>query len=174
MIVIAREELRINERIRAGEVRLIDEAGQLLGLVAMSQALNLAVEKGLDLVEISGQATPPVCKIMNYSKYRYEQEKKEKKARKSHKVIHVKEIKVRPKIGEHDLETKLRHSEEFLAEGDKVKITMMFRGREMAHMELGVSIMRRIEARFAATATIEQPPKVEGNNMFMLLGPAKK
>ncbi len=145
-----------------------------MGIVAFSQALNLAVEKGLDLVEISGQATPPVCKIMDYSKYRYEQERKEKKARKSHKVIHVKEIKVRPKIGEHDLETKLRHSEEFLTEGDKVKITMMFRGREMAHKELGISIMKKIEERFAATATIEQQPKMEGNNMFMLLGPAKK
>ncbi|MDD5491997.1 MAG: translation initiation factor IF-3 [bacterium] len=171
---MAREELRINERIRANEVRLIDEAGQPLGIVALSQAMNMAVERGLDLVEISGQSTPPVCKIMDYSKYRYEQEKKEKKARKSHKVIHVKEIKIRPKIGTHDLEVKLRHTEEFLAEGDKVKIAMMFRGREMAHMELGVGIMRKIEERFATTATIEQSPKMEGNTMFMLLGPAKK
>jgi translation initiation factor IF-3 len=153
---------------------LIDEAGQPLGIVVLSQALSMAVEKGFDLVEISGQSTPPVCKIMDYSKYRYEQEKKEKKARKSHKVIHIKEIKIRPKIGIHDLEVKLRHTEEFLAEGDKVKITMMFRGREMAHMDLGVGIMKKIEERFATTATIEQRPKMEGNTMFMLLGPAKK
>jgi translation initiation factor IF-3 len=145
-----------------------------MGIVALSQALSLAAEKGFDLVEISGQATPPVCKIMDYSKYRYELEKKEKKARKSHKVIHVKEIKIRPKIGAHDLDVKLRHSEEFLAEGDKVKISMMFRGREMAHMDLGVSIMKKIEERFVTTATIEQAPKMEGNTMFMLLGPAKK
>lgn len=174
MIYIVKEELRINERIRANEVRLIDEMGGALGIVSLSQALNLAVEKGLDLVEISGQSQPPVCKIMNYSKYRYEQVKKEKSSRKSHRTIHVKEIKIRPKIGEHDLEVKLRHVEEFLNEGDKVKITMMFRGREMAHLDLGVGIMRKIQERFGLTATIEQPARMEGNSMNMLLGPLKK
>ncbi len=145
-----------------------------MGIVPTSQALNLAIERGLDLVEVASQSQPPVCKIMNYSKYRYEQEKKDKKSRKSHHIIRVKEIKIRPKIGQHDLDVKLRHVEEFLAEGDKVKITIMFRGREMAHMDLGVSIMRGIEARFAATAVIEQQAKMEGNSMHLLLGPIKK
>jgi translation initiation factor IF-3 len=153
---------------------LIDEAGTAMGIVPTSQALNLAIERGLDLVEVASQSQPPVCKIMNYSKYRYEQEKKEKKSRKSHHIIHVKEIKIRPKIGHHDLDVKLRHVDEFLAEGDKVKITIMFRGREMAHMDLGVSIMRGIEARYASTAVVEQAAKMEGNSMHLLLGPIKK
>lgn len=163
----------MNERIRVPEVRLIDEIGNPMGIVPIGQALNLAMEKGLDLVEVSPQSQPPVCKIMDYSKYRYEQIKKEKASRKSQKTIHVKEIKIRPKIGEHDLEVKLRHLEEFIAEGDKVRVTIMFRGREMAHQDLGMGILKKIEERFATKVAIEQPAKMEGNNMAMLLGPLK-
>jgi translation initiation factor IF-3 len=173
VIFIGKDDLRINERIRVNEVRLIDEAGTAMGIVPTSQALNMAQERGFDLVEISAQATPPVCKIMNYSKYRYEQEKKDKQSRKSHKTVHVKEVKIRPKIGEHDLEVKLKHVVEFLAEGDKAKITIIFRGREMSHMDLGISIMKKIQERFSTQATIEQAPKMEGNSMHMLLGPLK-
>lgn len=164
-------EARINEKIRAAEVRLIDEDGTQLGVMATKDALQIAIDKDLDLVEVAPQAAPPVCRIMDYSKYRYEVKQKEKRARKHQSLIVIKEIKFRPKIEDHDFETKKRHVVRFLNHGAKVKVTIMFRGREMTHTELGRALLDRLAEDLIELAKIESMPKLDGRNMIMTLTP---
>jgi translation initiation factor IF-3 len=167
-------EPRINERIRAPRCRLIGIDGSQLGIFAMSDAQRIAEEQDLDLVEIAPLADPPVCRIMDYGKFKYEQTQKEKLARKHQTKVEIKEIKFRPKIDKHDYETKKRHVVRFLDAGAKVKVTIMFRGREMAHPELGLNILEKLAAELGETALIETAPKIEGRNMHMLIAPTKK
>lgn len=154
-------------------MRLIDEAGNQVGVVAIEDALDAAEEAGLDLVEISPNADPPVCKILDYGKYKYELQKKQNEARKKQKTIDVKEIKMRPNIDDHDYDVKLRSATRFLEEGDKVKVTMRFRGREMVHQNLGMDVLIRVrdELEESANAKVEQMPKMEGRQMIMVLAP---
>jgi translation initiation factor IF-3 len=168
-----RDPTRINERIRVPEVRLIDEEGQQVGIIPTEQALQRATEKDLDLVEVAPDARPPVARLLDYSKYRYEQEQKAKAARKHQQQINVREIKLRPKIATHDYETKKGHVERFLRQHDKVKVTIMFRGREQAHPERGRILLRRLYEDIEPLATIEQEPLQEGRNMSMLLAPSR-
>jgi len=161
--------VRINERIRVREIRVIDEEGQQLGIMPPPQAITLARQKGLDLVEISPTATPPVCRIMDYGRYQYLEQKRARQARKHQKVIEVKEIKFRPKVDEHDYQFKKKHIERFLEEGDKVKATIFFRGREMAHPEIGRRILERLVEDLADVATPETMPRMEGNQMHTIL-----
>jgi translation initiation factor IF-3 len=168
-----RDQTRINERIRVSEVRLIDEEGNQVGIVPTEQALQQATEKDLDLVEVAPDARPPVARLLDYSKYRYEQEQKAKAARKHQQQINVREIKLRPKIATHDYETKKGHVERFLRNQDKVKVTIMFRGREQAHPERGRTLLRRLYEDIEPLATIEQEPLQEGRNMSMLLAPVR-
>ncbi|SNZ07074.1 bacterial translation initiation factor 3 (bIF-3) [Persephonella hydrogeniphila] len=167
------QELRVNRQIRAKEVRLIDEKGQNLGVVPVEEALRIAEEKNLDLVEVSPNANPPVCKIMDYGKYKFEQKKKEKEAKKKQKakMQNVKEIKFRIKIEDHDYQTKVRHIREFIEEGDKVKVWIWFRGRENVHPELGEKLAQRIIEDLSDIAKVEKPPKKEGRNMLFTLVP---
>lgn len=167
------KELRINEEIRCKEVRLIDDAGEQLGVMAPRDAAKIAAEKNLDLVEIAPNANPPVCRIMDYGKYKYEQSKREKEAKKNQKVISVKEVKLRPNIEDHDFLTKAKNASKFLAAGDKVKVTIMFRGREITHPELGQELCERFAEELAGTAKVEKPAKVEGRNMIMILAPSR-
>jgi translation initiation factor IF-3 len=163
---------RINEAIRVREVRLIDENGQNLGVVPRLEALSKAIDAGLDLVEISPDATPPVAKIMDYGKFKYQEQKKAAEARKKQKVVEVKEIKMRPAIDDHDYETKLKAMRRFFEEGDKVKITLRFRGREMAHTDLGMQVLQRVKTDTEGVAKVEFEPKFEGRNqMIMILAP---
>ena len=168
-----RDPTRINERIRVPEVRLIDEEGNQVGIIPTDQALQQATEKDLDLVEVAPDARPPVARLLDYSKYRYEQEQKAKAARKHQQQINVREIKLRPKIATHDYETKKGHVERFLRNQDKVKVTIMFRGREQAHPERGRTLLRRLYEDIEDLAVIEQEPLQEGRNMSMLLAPAR-
>jgi translation initiation factor IF-3 len=168
-----RDPTRINERIRVSEVRLIDEEGRQVGIVPTAQAMERAAEKDLDLVEVAADARPPVARLLDYSKYRYEQEQKAKAARKHQQQINVREIKLRPKIAVHDYETKKGHVERFLRQHDKVKVTIMFRGREQAHPERGRQLLRRLYEDIEDLAVIEQEPLQEGRNMSMLLAPAR-
>jgi len=168
-----RDTTRINERIRVPEIRLIDETGQQVGIMRTQEALRLAQEKDLDLVEVAPDAKPPVCRILDYSKYRYEQLQKQKAARKHQQQITIREIKFRPKIAQGDYETKKGHVIRFLKRRDKVKITIMFRGREVTHPERGTQILDRLAEELAELATIEQRPNLDGRNMTMLLGPSK-
>lgn len=165
------KDLRINEEIRVKEVRLVSGDGEQLGIVPIKEALRMAQEKELDLVEVSANAKPPVCRIMDYGKYRYEQSKREKEARKKQRIISVKEIKLRPNIEDHDLDTKSKNIARFLKDGDKVKVTMMFRGREMAHSELGKQLLDKVAVEMQEIANIERHPKIEGRNMIMILAP---
>ncbi|MDC3121325.1 translation initiation factor IF-3 [bacterium] len=162
---------RVNENIICSEVRLIGSDGDNVGLVSPEKALELSEEAGLDLVEISPNASPPVCKIMDYGKYKYEQQKRESEARKNQKIIEVKEIKFRPGTDTHDYEVKMRSVTKFLEKGDKVKITMRFRGREMAHQELGRELLERVAADIEDYGKIENIPKMEGRQMTMMIGP---
>ncbi len=155
----------------AAEVRLIDQNGRNLGVVATDQALERAEGAGLDLVEISPGADPPVCKILDYGKFKYEDQKKTSEARKKQKTIEVKEIKMRPNIDQHDYDVKMRSIQRFLGEGDKVKVTMRFRGREMAHQELGLKVLDRVRDELDAIAKVEQFPKLEGRQMIMIVVP---
>ena len=164
---------RINERIRAPEIRLIGADGENVGVVSPDRALTLAEEAGLDLVEISPNATPPVCKIMDYGKFKYETQKKEAEARKNQKIIEIKEVKFRPGTDTHDYEVKMRSVLKFLEGGDKVKVTLRFRGREMAHQDLGRQLLERIAADVKDHGKIESMPKLEGRQMVMMIGPAK-
>ena len=161
--------MRINSRIRVREVRVVGEAGEQLGVLATPDALKRAEDAGLDLVEVAPTAVPPVCRIMDYSKYKYEQEKREKEARKKQKVVHLKEIRLSPKIGEHDYLFKLRNLEDFLKRGDKVKITMMFKGREMAHVDLGRKILDRLSSDISQVGEIEEPARQEGRFINMVI-----
>lgn len=157
--------------IRVPEIRLIDHEGENRGVVTPRDALQMAQDVGLDLVEISPNASPPVCKIMDFGKFKYEQQKKAAEARKKQKVIEVKEIKLRPNIDDHDYAVKLRNVRKFLEEGDKVKVTLRFRGREMAHQNLGMDLLKRVKADTEDVAKIEAMPKVEGRQMIMVMGP---
>ena len=164
---------RINERIRVPEVRLIEEDGQQVGIMRTQDALRRAQEKDLDLVEVAPEAKPPVCRILDYSKYKYEQAQKAKSARKHQQQINVREIKFRPKIAQHDYDTKKGHVMRFLKARDKVKVTIMFRGREMAHPERGEMILNRLAEDLQELAIVEQRPQQDGRNMTMMLGPAR-
>ncbi|MBQ2888811.1 MAG: translation initiation factor IF-3 [Firmicutes bacterium] len=164
--------MRINEEIRVGEVRLIsNDNDEQLGIVSVRDAMRMAHEKELDLVEIAPNAKPPVCKLMDYSKYRFEQMKREKEAKKNQRVISLKEVKLRINIEAHDFEVKAKNAEKFLAGKDKVKVTIMFRGREITHPELGIEVCQRMAERLADVALVEKPAKVEGRNMTMILAP---
>ena len=166
--------MRINGEIDAPQVRLVGEDGSQLGVVSVREALGKAEEAELDLVEIAPQASPPVCRIMDYGKYKYHEQKKAHEARLKQKQIQVKEIKFRPGTDENDYQIKLRNMVRFLDEGDKVKVTLRFRGREMAHQEFGVALLKRVEADLAEYGTVEQFPRLEGRQMVMVLSPKKK
>lgn len=171
---ISAVEPRINERIRVPRVRLIGVDGDQLGIFNTADAQRIADEQNLDLVEVAPNGDPPVCRIMDYGKYKYEEAMKAKKARKHQTTVQIKEIKFRPKIDKHDYETKKRHVVRFLEAGAKVKVTIMFRGREMMHAERGLVILDRLAEDVRELAIVESEPKLEGRNMFMLLGPVKK
>jgi translation initiation factor IF-3 len=169
-----KEEHRLNERIRVPQVRLIDEKGNQVGVVDTREALQMARDRGLDLMEISPNSNPPVCKIADYGKFKYEKKKKEQEAKKKQVVIKVKEIQLRPQTDDHDREYKLRNVREFLQDGDKAKITMLFRGREVVYSEQGLRIMMELADSVKDLASIEAPPKLEGKKMIMILTPLPK
>ena len=169
-----RDQTRINERIRVPEVRLIGENGEQVGVISRDDALRYAQERDLDLVEVAAEARPPVAKVLDYSKYKYEQEQKAKAARRHQKNITIREIKLRPKIAENDYETKKGHVTRFLKGQDKVKVTIMFRGRETTHPERGERLLMRLAEDVAELGAIEQRPTQDGRNMTMMLGPVKR
>ena len=165
---------RINEQIRVREVRLIDDEGNQKGIVPVMEALKMAKERELDLVEIAPTANPPVCKILDFGKYRFEQEKKLRDSKKNQKVLKLKEIRMQPKIGSGDLDTKAKHVQEFLDEGAKVKVTVRFRGRELAHTELGYDVLKEVTNRLTSAYVIEKPAAMEGKFMSMTLSEKAK
>ncbi|HWL80722.1 translation initiation factor IF-3 [Roseomonas sp. M0104] len=167
----ARDGPRVNEDIRVPQVRLIDQDGEMIGVMSAREALLRAYDLGMDLLEISPNAVPPVCKITDYGKYKYEQQKKANEARKKQKIVEIKEIKVRPNIDDHDYDVKMRAAKSFIEEGDKVKVTLRFRGREMAHQDLGVKVLERIRTELAEMAKVEQMPRLENRQMIMVLAP---
>ena len=167
----SREGPRVNQEILNAQVRLIDEQGENLGVVPKDEALERAEDVGLDLVEISPSAEPPVCKILDYGRFKYQDQKKKSEARKKQKIIDVKEIKMRPNIDRHDYDVKMRSIQRFLADGDKVKVTMRFRGREMVHQELGLKVLDRVRGQLDEVAKVEQFPKMEGRQMIMIVAP---
>lgn len=164
---------QLNEDIRDKELRLIGNGGEQLGIMSAEEALRIADEQGLDLVKISPQAVPPVCKLMDYGKYRFEQGKREKEARKNQHVVEIKEIRMSPGIDVGDFQVKLKSAEKFLSEGDRVKVCVRFRGREMAHTEIGRNLLDRFAEQCAEVATIDKGAKLEGRNMAMFLSPRK-
>ncbi|HZF32454.1 MAG TPA: translation initiation factor IF-3 [Candidatus Angelobacter sp.] len=166
-----RDGPRVNGQINVASVRLVKEDGSMFGVAPIRDALRMAEEAGLDLVEISPNADPPVCKILDFGKWKYQEEKKKNAARKKQRVIEVKEIKLRPGIDNHDFEIKMRSMTRFLEEGDKVKVTLRFRGREMVHQELGVKVLDRVKEEMDAKAKVEQFPRLEGRQMVMVLAP---
>lgn len=167
----SRDGPRINREINVRTVRLVDQNGQMVGIVQLREALTAAEEAGLDLVEVAPLADPPVCKILDFGKFKYEAQKKANEARKKQKVIEVKEIKLRPNIDDNDYEVKMRSARRFVEEGDKVKVTMRFRGREMAHQDLGMNLLIRVRDELEEIAKVEQMPKLEGRQMVMILAP---
>ncbi|MFC3533946.1 translation initiation factor IF-3 [Vogesella facilis] len=167
-------ESRINGEITAREIRLVGEEGEQLGIVSVREALALAEERDVDLVEISPTAQPPVCKLMDYGKFKYQQSKKKHEAKLKQKQVQIKEIKFRPGTDDGDYNVKLRNLIRFLGEGDKAKITLRFRGREMAHQDIGLALLKRVEADLAEVGTVEQFPKLEGRQMVMMIAPKKK
>lgn len=164
---------RINDRIRSPEIRLIGADGDNVGVVSPERGMELADDAGLDLVEISPNASPPVCKIMDFGKFKYEQQKRESEARKKQKIIEVKEVKFRPNTDTHDYEVKMRNVTRFLEAGDKVKVTLRFRGREMAHQNLGRDLLERVADDIQELGKVENMPRMEGRQMVMMIGPAK-
>ena len=162
---------QINEEIRDNEVRLIGSTGEQLGIMSSAQAQHIAAEQGLDLVKISPQATPPVCKLMDYGKFRFEQSKREKEARKNQHVVEIKEVRMSPGIDVGDFNTKLKNAQKFVADGNRVKVSVRFRGREMAHTEIGRELLVRFAEAIAETATLDKEPKMEGRSMSMFLSP---
>jgi translation initiation factor IF-3 len=162
---------RVNEEIRSPQVRLIDESGEMAGVMTAREAQQRAYAAGLDLLEISPNAEPPVVKILDYGKFKYEQQKKRNEAKKKQKVIEIKEIKVRPNIDENDYQVKMRAMKSFIEEGDKVKVTLRFRGREMAHQDIGVKVLERIRSEMDPTSKVEQMPRMENRQMVMVLSP---
>lgn len=165
------KDQRVNEEIRAREVRLIGQDGQQLGIMSPREALRMAQEQGLDLVEVAASAKPPVCRLMDYGRYRYEQSKREREARKRQKIINIKEVKLRLRIEEHDFQVKLRNAVRFLEDGDKVKVTIMFRGRELSHADLGRKLCNKLAQEVKEIAVVEKLPSIEGRNMVMILSP---
>jgi translation initiation factor IF-3 len=165
------KDLRVNDEIRAREVRVIDKDGQQAGIMAVRDALRLAAEASLDLVEISPTAKPPVCRVMDFGRFKYEQSKRDKESRKKQRVIHIKEVKMRPTIEDHDFEVWVKRAESFLQEGDKIKGIITFRGREIVHADLGRKVLDRLAQRLAHLSVIERPAKVEGRSMIVILNP---
>jgi translation initiation factor IF-3 len=165
------QRVRINKLIRASEIRLIGEDGSQVGVMPLKDALAMAAEAHLDLVEVAPQANPPVCRIMDYGKYKYQQSKKQQEAKRRQTTIQVKEVKVRPKIEEHDMAFKLKNIKRFLADRDKVKVTMIFRGREMAHQDRGYAILKQMAEALTDVGMVEQEPKHEGRTLFMIVAP---
>ncbi|MFC2287794.1 MULTISPECIES: translation initiation factor IF-3 [Selenomonas] len=168
---MSRDSLRINEEIRIREVRVTSASGEQLGIMATRDALRMAEEQHLDLVEVAPKAKPPVCRIMDFGKYRYEQQKREKEAKKKQKIVTIKEVKLRPNIEQHDFDVKLKNALRFLEEGNKVKVTIMFRGRELSHPELGREVLNKVADRLKELVSIERDAKLEGKNMTMILAP---
>ena len=168
---ISKDNLKINEEIRAREVRVNSATGESLGIMSLRDALQMAAEQQLDLVEVAPTAKPPVCRIMDFGKYRYEQQKREKEAKKKQKVVTVKEVKLRPNIEQHDFNVKLKNALRFIEDGDKVKVTIMFRGRELSHPDLGRQILIKIAEELKELVVVEREPKLEGKNMIMILSP---
>jgi len=166
-----RDGPRVNEEIRVPQVRLIDQDGEMLGVMSARDAVNRAFSVGLDLLEISPNADPPVCKILDFGKFKYEQQKKKNEAKKKQKVVEIKEVKVRPNIDENDYQVKMRAMKSFIEEGDKVKVTLRFRGREMAHQDIGIKVLERIRTEMDAATKVEQMPKMENRQMVMVLSP---
>jgi translation initiation factor IF-3 len=171
---ISTREHRLNDEIRAKEVRLIDETGKQLGIYSTREAQRLADDRGLDLVEVAPGANPPVCRLLDYGKFMYERGKREREARKAQKQIEIKEIRVRPKIADHDVTIKMNQARQFLADGAKVRMRVRFRGREITHQEIARKLLERIAEQMSDVAAIEQTPMMEGNTMLMLLAPAGK
>ena len=171
--VIANQDYLINEEIEAKEVRLISDEGEQLGIMSSQAALEIAFNKDMDLVMIAPGSNPPVCKVMNYGKFRFEQAKREKEAKKNQHVTEIKEIRMSPSIGENDFNTKLRNGQKFLGEGNRLKVTIRFRGREMAHTNLGEQLLKDFAAKCSEVATMDKNPKLEGRNMSMFLSPKK-
>ena len=161
----------MNEKIRSPEVRVIGHDGQQLGIISIGKALELAAMEHLDLVEVAPNADPPVCKIMDYGKFKYQQNKRSQEAKKKQTVIQVKEVKIRPKTDEHDLQVKIRHIKRFLSQKDKAKVTILFRGREIAYSDQGMKVLERIKEELKDEIVIEQQPKMEGRNLIMILAP---
>jgi translation initiation factor IF-3 len=166
-------QTRVNERIRIREVRLIDDEGNQVGIIQTRDALEMARERGLDLVEVAPNAVPPVCRLMDYGKFRYEQSRKERDSRKTQHVIRLKEVRIEPKIGDHDLETKGRQAAKFLDGGDKVKLSVLFRGRSITHPELGRDLLDQLQEQLREHGTIEQTPRMEGRTMTMHMAPLR-
>jgi len=173
MATAAREDYRVNDRIEATEVRLVGEDGEMIGVVRLREALERAREVGLDLVEVSPTAKPPVCKILDYGKFKYEAQKRANAARKKQRVIEVKEIKMRPGIDDNDYNIKMKKVRHFLEEGDKVKVTMRFRGRELSHQNLAMNILTKVKEEVSDLGKVEQFPKMEGRQMVMVMAPLK-
>ncbi|MFA7565689.1 MAG: translation initiation factor IF-3 [Alkalispirochaeta sp.] len=171
---MAKQELRTNEAIRVREVRLVGSEGEQLGIVSTLEALRMAQEQGVDLVEIAPQAKPPVCKLLDYGKFKFEQEKSNREARKKQKLLKMKEVRMQPKIEKHDLEFKTRHIQDFLEQGSKVKVTIRFRGRELAHTELGKVVLDKIIDMLEIPFQIDRKPTMEGRFMSMILSPSGK
>ena len=172
--IIAKLEHQLNEEIRDKELRVIGTDGTQLGIMSAQEALSLAAEQELDLVKISPNATPPVCKIMDYGKYRFEQMKKEKEAKKNQRVVEVKEIRMSPNIDTNDLNVKVKNAQKFLSDGNRVKVTVRFRGREMAHTNLGEQLLKQFGEACAESGSVDKAPKLEGRNMSMFLSPKKQ
>jgi len=166
-------QTRVNERIRIREVRLIDEEGNQVGVIPTRDALEMARQRGLDLVEVAPNAMPPVCRLMDYGKFRYEQSRKERESRKHQHVVELKEVRIRPKIDDHDLETKGRNAAKFLDHGDKVKLSVLFRGREMAHPDIGKGLLDQLIEQLRSHGTVEQAPRLEGRTMTAILNPLR-
>jgi translation initiation factor IF-3 len=162
---------RVNREIDVRSIRLVGADGEMIGVVSLREGLTMAEEAGLDLVEVSPNADPPVCKILDYGKFKYEAQKKKNEARKKQKVIEVKEVKLRPNIDDHDYDVKMRSMKKFLEEGDKVKVTLRFRGRELAHQDLGMKVLDRVRAELDELGKVEQFPKMEGRQMVMVIAP---
>lgn len=168
---ISKETLRINDEIRVREVRVTSATGEQLGIMTTQEALRQAEEQHLDLVEVAPKAKPPVCRIMDFGRYRYEQQKRDKEAKKKQKVVTIKEVKLRPNIEDHDFNVKLKNALRFLEEGNKVKVTIMFRGRELSHQDLGRAVLQKVAAELKDLVIIERDAKLEGKNMIMILAP---
>lgn len=169
-----KENVRVNERIRAKKIRVIDHEGKQVGILSLEEALKKAEEYNLDLVEVSPKSEPPVCRIMDYGKYKYMLNKKAQEARKKQSVVQIKEIKLRPKTDAHDIQFKIKHIKRFLEDGAKAKVTIIFRGREITHPDIGKGVLQKIYEEVKNTAALEQEPRLEGRNMVMILSPVKK